>query len=319
MSQRDTPIVALGSPAARVSFYSRLLEKSQGPLALLFETIAEVEKFAKITGATQYTSKQSRRERLSLWRQCLSEKPVKIVGTRQAVFLPKLKLLAIDEPDRYGFRNDQLPHYHTLNVAIWRFHHEVIKLVIGSPALDCQLSLIVKSGARLIGRGPVSPIKIISAQKLSPLPGDLVVLPSHSDYGSFPASKEISVTQVDYLSGRWRRAWLIGFDQMLALPDYAQQEKIYLKIQRLRWISAEVLVSTANTDQVIFKPNFIDLELKERKRLGFPPFGWLVQAHLPNGTSVVHKLPLTINLRRAVAGFHFPRKTRIMVDPERLI
>lgn len=305
----------IGSPAARAKAYARLVAQSQGPAAILFETIREVIAAAVSFRCEHYTSDLAQSKRHELWLNCLKRAPVTVCGTRQAVFLPNLEVLVVDEPDRFGYRNDQQPTYHTLSVARWRSANEQTRLIVGTPSLSLELAAMVAGGARLLGHGPTSPITTTNPREVNPSTSDLVVHPSAAYLGSFPQIREVHIGQVEYLRGHWPRVWFVGFDELMAIPEFNQQEKLYLKIQRLRWLTDRVAVVTDHPEHPIFKPNFLDHEMALRRQLSFPPFARLIKVTMPDGETQVTKLPLTADLRRVVSSMSLPKGARVAVDP----
>ncbi|PSN77201.1 primosomal protein N', partial [filamentous cyanobacterium CCP4] len=80
-------------------------------------------------------------ERYDTWRQSLRPpKPLVIVGTRSAIFmpLPNLGLIILDEEHDSSYKQDVPPCYHARTVARWRAELENCPLVLGSatPSLD---------------------------------------------------------------------------------------------------------------------------------------------------------------------------------------
>ncbi|MGG6237751.1 primosomal protein N' [Nodosilinea sp. AN01ver1] len=80
-------------------------------------------------------------ERYDTWRQSLNPpKPLVIVGTRSAIFmpLPSLGLIILDEEHDSSYKQDVPPCYHARTVARWRAELENCPLVLGSatPSLD---------------------------------------------------------------------------------------------------------------------------------------------------------------------------------------
>lgn len=315
MFERDTTFVVLGSQAERRAIYQKFLREAPRPTAVIFETIEDANQFAAEIGCRVYTSKERPVARQGIWRACLNSESIVIAGTRQGVMLPKLTTLVIDEPDRFGLHNDQNPRYHTLTVARWRSEHEPIALVVGTPALSVYTTLLLNSGGRLVGRGPVATIKPIDPRDIAVTPDDLVVLANRSFYGSYPKALEKPVSQVEELSGHFKRAWLIGFDELLAVPEYNQQETIYMKLQRLRHLADEVRVPTKSPNHSIFKANFIDHEIRERKQYGFPPFGRIAKITQPDGTSSIKQFPMVANPARVLEQLNLPKGTRVELDP----
>nr|WP_242020207.1 primosomal protein N' [Nodosilinea sp. FACHB-131] len=88
-----------------------------------------------------YHSNLADGERYDTWRQSLKpSKPLVIVGTRSAIFmpLPNLGLIILDEEHDSSYKQDVPPCYHARTVARWRAELENCPLVLGSatPSLD---------------------------------------------------------------------------------------------------------------------------------------------------------------------------------------
>jgi primosomal protein N' (replication factor Y) len=123
-------------------------------------------------------------ERYDTWRQSLKpSKPLVIVGTRSAVFmpLPQLGLIILDEEHDSSYKQDVPPCYHARTVARWRAELENCPLVLGSatPSLDtwvqCQ-ALEAKTASQDVSEGPgMHPSPAESWQGVSqPLPPERV-------------------------------------------------------------------------------------------------------------------------------------------------
>lgn len=315
MFERNTTFVVLGNSRDRSLVYQKFLREAPRPAGVIFETIDDANQFAAATGCRVYTSKERPVARQGIWRACLNGESVAIAATRQGVMLPNLAAIIIDEPDRFGLHSDQNPRYHTLTVARWRLEHEPIALVVGTPALGVYTTLLLNGGARLVGRGPVAPVKPVDPRTILVASNDLVILGNRSLYGSYPTALEKPVSQVEELSGHFKRAYLVGFDELAAVPEYNQQEIIYMKLQRLRHLSDEVLVPTRTPDHIIFKANFIDHEIRQRKQYGFPPFGRIAKITQPSGASFVKQFPTTANPARVLEQLNLPKGTRVELDP----
>lgn len=315
MFERNTTFVVLGGSRDRSLVYQKFLRGAGRPAGVIFETIDDANRFAAATGCRVYTSKERLVARQGIWRACLNGEGVVIAATRQGVMLPNLAALIIDEPDRFGLRSDQQPRYHTLTVARWRKEHQPVALVVGTPALGVYTTLLLNGGGRLVGRGPVAPVKPVDPRTITVASDDLVVLANRSLYGSYPKALEKPVSQVEELSGHFKRAWLVGFDELAAVPEYNQQEIIYMKLQRLRHLSDEVLVPTKSANHIIFKANFIDHEIRQRKQYGFPPFGRIAKITEPSGTTYVKQFPTAANPSRVLEQLSLPKGTRVELDP----
>ncbi len=104
-----------------------------------------------------YHSNLADGERYDTWRQSLKpSKPLVIVGTRSAIFmpLPNLGLIILDEEHDSSYKQDVPPCYHARTVARWRAELENCPLVLGSatPSLDTWVQ------CRGLGESPPDPV-----------------------------------------------------------------------------------------------------------------------------------------------------------------
>jgi len=319
MLKRDTTFVVLGSQADRSTVYQKMLREAARPACVIFETIAAADSFAAEIGCRVYTSKERPVARQAIWRACLNRESIVISATRQGVLLPNLGVLIIDEPDRFGLRNDQQPRYHTAAVARWRSKHQQVGSMVGTAALSVYTTLLLNGGASLVGRGPISVVRPIDPRNIDVTPDDLVVLANRTLYGSYPQASEKPVSQIEQLTEHWKRAWLIGFDELAGIPEYNQQEIIYMKLQRLRYVADEVLVPTKSPEHIIFKPIFIDHEIRQRKQFGFPPFGRIAKITEPAGATYVKQFPGSANPARVLDQLNLPKGARVEFDPMHIL
>ena len=90
---------------------------------------------AKYGEKTAFTyRKQSPREETRIWEQARNSQLDILIGTRPAVFapLPDLGLLIIDEENGYGYKEEQMPHYHSRSTAILRGNQKASRLSWGT-------------------------------------------------------------------------------------------------------------------------------------------------------------------------------------------
>ena len=96
------------------------------------------------TQVLEYHSGMGERERVAVWRACLEaagRKPLLVVGTRSAVFLPlgALGLIVLDEEHDGSYKQESpMPCYHARDVARLRARRSGARLVLGSatPSLE---------------------------------------------------------------------------------------------------------------------------------------------------------------------------------------
>ena len=105
---------------------------------------------AKYGEKTAFTyRKQSPREETRIWEQARNSQLDILIGTRPAVFapLPDLGLLIIDEENGYGYKEEQMPHYHSRSTAILRGESEGFQVILGgqNPSLETYYAIKNKS------------------------------------------------------------------------------------------------------------------------------------------------------------------------------
>lgn len=105
---------------------------------------------AKYGEKTAFTCrKQSPREETRIWEQARNSQLDILIGTRPAVFAPSpdLGLLIIDEENGYGYKEEQMPHYHSRSTAILRGESEGFQVILGgqNPSLEAYYAIKNKS------------------------------------------------------------------------------------------------------------------------------------------------------------------------------
>jgi len=103
---------------------------------------------------------------LEQWLALKSGKFDIVVGTRSAIFAPlnNLGLIIIDEEEDFVYKQDQVPHYHTRQVAFMRAKIEKARLLLGSnsPSLEAfYLAQKKKIGYSFIFEQSLPEIKVL--------------------------------------------------------------------------------------------------------------------------------------------------------------
>ncbi|WOD37605.1 primosomal protein N' [Nodosilinea sp. E11] len=124
-----------------------------------------------------YHSGLSDGERYDTWRQSLKPfKPLVIVGTRSAIFmpLPNLGLIILDEEHDSSYKQDVAPCYHARTVARWRAELENCPLVLGSatPSLETWVQ------CQGLGKSQTEPVGS-ALPTISPKPTDFPAAEAH--------------------------------------------------------------------------------------------------------------------------------------------
>ena len=95
--------------------------------------------------------KQSLKEETRIWEQARNSQLDILIGTRTAVFapLPDLGLLIIDEENGYGYKEEQMPHYHSRSTAILRGESEGFQVILGGQnhSLETYSAIKIKVAA----------------------------------------------------------------------------------------------------------------------------------------------------------------------------
>lgn len=84
-------------------------------------------------------------ERYKTWLEILSNNKKIVIGTRSSIFapLPNLGLIIIDEPEDYGYKDEQSPYYNVLTVAKKLSEIVTCNLVLGSIVINLELGYSV--------------------------------------------------------------------------------------------------------------------------------------------------------------------------------
>ena len=129
-----------------------------------------VDRFVRRFGycVMEYHSNCSEKERVVTWRRILnSSKPLILIGTRSAIFLPlaPLGLIVLDEEHDSSYKQESpMPCYHARELAIQRAKNTGAKVILGSatPSLS--------TWKRLLPEGPIALAKLQHRISRTPLP-----------------------------------------------------------------------------------------------------------------------------------------------------
>ena len=128
-------------------------------------------------------------ERAAEWRRLREGELDVVVGSRSAVFapLPRLGVIVVDEEDAAAYKQDRLPRYHAVDVALERGRLESVPVVLGSATPRVQTFYAAHTGglellslAERVNARPLPPIEVVdlrqelAAGNRSPLSLDLV-------------------------------------------------------------------------------------------------------------------------------------------------
>ena len=128
-------------------------------------------------------------ERARQWQRIRDGELDVVVGSRSAVFapLPRLGVMVVDEEDAGAYKQDRIPRYHAVDVALERGRLEDVPVVLGSATPRVETFFAAHTGGltlvtldqRISGR-PLPPIEVVDlreelrAGNRSPLSLDLV-------------------------------------------------------------------------------------------------------------------------------------------------
>jgi len=130
---------------------------------------ASIEKIVKGASVGMMFRKQP--DELEAWRAVSTDRYTVVAGTRSAVFAPvrDLGLIIVDEEQDYGYKQDQVPHYHARIAALQRGREEGCAVVLGASAPSLEARKLVKDGEARYEREPAARrplIKIIDTTRL---------------------------------------------------------------------------------------------------------------------------------------------------------
>ena len=116
-------------------------------IALTPQTIARIQaRFA--CEVIAYHSKLTDRARLAIWQKSRTDKPMIVIGTRSAIFLPltQLGMIVLDEEHDLSFKQQTRFRYHARDVAIMRAQFADIPIVLGSatPSIESMCNVTHK-------------------------------------------------------------------------------------------------------------------------------------------------------------------------------
>ena len=113
-------------------------------------------------------------ERAREWRRLRDGELDVVVGSRSAVFapLPRLGIIVVDEEDASAYKQDRIPRYHAVDVALERGRLEGVPVVLGSATPRVETFYAAHTGGfelttldeRVSGR-PLPPIEVVDLRE----------------------------------------------------------------------------------------------------------------------------------------------------------
>lgn len=130
---------------------------------------ALIEKTVKGASVGMLYRKQA--DELEAWRAVGTGRYNVVAGTRSAVFAPArdLGLIIVEDEQDYGYKQDQVPHYHARVAALQRGREEGCAVVLGASAPSLEARKMVKDGEARYEREPAGrhpQVKVIDTTRL---------------------------------------------------------------------------------------------------------------------------------------------------------
>jgi primosomal protein N' len=138
-------ILILGDRDSRTTMFCQLAQAKKGQHLLIIPTISMVgevrKKLSKIIPDDEiivWHSGLKSEEKAHLWQKILQGDHMVVVGTRQSMFLPfvKLKTVFIDDPANFAYREDQSPYYNCYEISRQLSKISNAKFVVGEAFPD---------------------------------------------------------------------------------------------------------------------------------------------------------------------------------------
>ena len=132
----------------RIKNYIKLIEKAlkaKKNSLLIFSTSEKesktyelLKKYFNNVNIAIFSSNLTNTQKYTIWQEMQRNKYQIVVGTRLAIFAPisNLGLMIIDQPENFGYKEEQSPHYNTRDIALEIVRTRGINLVFGSDTPD---------------------------------------------------------------------------------------------------------------------------------------------------------------------------------------
>lgn len=156
----------------RLKAYIKLVNKSINKnknCLVLFPNINQARKFQskfdKKYKSILYHSEMTKTQRYLIWNDIRAGKYQIVLGTRPTVFAPvdNLGLIIIDQPENFGYKEDQGSRYHSLKVAEKLIQFTDANLILGSlvPSVDAYYCETHRKYRKLQNNSEESKISIV--------------------------------------------------------------------------------------------------------------------------------------------------------------
>lgn len=240
-----------------------------------------------------------------------------LVGSRSAVFarLPKLRKISIEEPENWSYKDERAPYYHAKDVAQKRAEIEGLKLELKYhlPRVEDLSTRKVKTPNLLGSKFPTLRVKVIDLNRekaagnftfVSQTLEDLVQRPKRTivyvNSKNLRESVKEELQKIGY-NKNFTEIWgpelfstpgkevvhtvWVDADTLLNLPDFRAHEKLVWTAQKLgRLTKSDLYLQTSSPDHPLFGEletgnleSFYRRELRNRRKLSYPPFSTLVK------------------------------------------
>ncbi len=125
-------------------------------------------------------------EELDRWIAARSKPAQIILGTRSAIFIPvcNLGLIIVDGESHEAYKQEQMPHYHAREVALWRAGIEKCQLVFTSSAPSAEVyALAQKEEWQIVKTGldKQAQLKIVDMTNYNPAKTGLISFPLQAE------------------------------------------------------------------------------------------------------------------------------------------
>lgn len=129
------------------------IEKGKQVLILVPEISLTPQMVKRVTSRFQkqvaiYHSSLNNQEKYEQYKLVLEKKVQIVVGTRSAIFMPftNLGLIILDEEHDQSYKQDNVPRYHTRDIALYRGEHHQCKVILASatPSLESYARALKK-------------------------------------------------------------------------------------------------------------------------------------------------------------------------------
>ncbi len=150
-------VTGSGKTEVYIHLIKEVIKNQKRALLLVPEitlTTQLVERFYERFGnkVALFHSALSEGEKYDEYQKILNDEVDVVVGTRSAIFTPinNLGIIIIDEEQSESYKQENMPRYYTLDMALFRSHYNKIPLVLGSATPSLETMARAKKGVYTI-------------------------------------------------------------------------------------------------------------------------------------------------------------------------